>query len=259
VVDPRELATGPASLSDDAAAMSRAWRLIVASVLVGIAVTVPWSFELVDSTIGDSVANNLLGYDAKGAAIDGVGMGVVFAFISGLAGSFTACNIAAFSAIAPLSCQRRAMGDVLRPLGWLGLRRHRPRARLDGTGDAQGRARSAARPLRTAAARAGADHGRAHRRVSRRAPVPAVSQDVRVRRLVAAPSPRWLQSRPGRVTRFTAGALLIAGTFTLAYWVLRVPAAFGIGWWPSMPCPEDAYLTVRVPSMPPSRWPGTLQ
>jgi hypothetical protein len=47
--------------------------------------------------------------------------------------------------------------------------------------------------------------------------------------------PRWLASKPGRVTRFTAGALLIAGTFTFTYWVLRVPAAFGIGWWPSMP------------------------
>jgi hypothetical protein len=37
------------------------------------------------------------------------------------------------------------------------------------------------------------------------------------------------------VTRFIAAALLIAGTFTFTYWVLRAPAAFGIGWWPSMP------------------------
>jgi hypothetical protein len=114
-VDPREL------LYDDAAATSRTWRLIAVSVLAGVLVTLLWSFELVDSTIGDNVANNLLGYDAKGAAIDGAGMGAVFAFVSGLAGSFTACNIAAFSAIAPLSCQRRAMSDVLRPLGWLAL------------------------------------------------------------------------------------------------------------------------------------------
>lgn len=47
--------------------------------------------------------------------------------------------------------------------------------------------------------------------------------------------PRWLQSKPGRITRFTASALLIAGAFTFTYWVLRVPAHFGIGWWPTMP------------------------
>ena len=117
VLGPRELPAGPRSLSEDAAALSRAWRLILVSVVAGVAVTVLWSFQLVDSTIGDNVADNLLGYDAKGAAIDGAGTA----------------------------------------------------------------------------------------------------------------------SKPGGVTRFTAGALLIAGTFTFTYWVLRVPAAFGIGWWPSMP------------------------
>lgn len=47
--------------------------------------------------------------------------------------------------------------------------------------------------------------------------------------------PRRPAARPGQMTRFTAGALLTAGTFTFTYWVISVPAAFGMGWWPSLP------------------------
>lgn len=46
---------------------------------------------------------------------------------------------------------------------------------------------------------------------------------------------RWLAARPGRRARVTGGALLAAGTFTFVYWVLRVPAIFGYGWFPRMP------------------------
>ena len=302
-VDPREL------LYDDAAAPSRPWRLIALSVLAGVLVTLLWSFELVDSTIGDNVANNLLGYDAKGAAIDGAGMGAVFAFVSGLAGSFTACNIAAFSAIAPLSTQRRAMGDVLRPLGWLAagacavagtygavgasigtsipqlsdamtgdvpvrliqsivvfgviglvlvwmglatlgvmpdpLRRlyeRRPHAQVLIMGGLIGAfligrpfplfhkmfeyAASTHNPLFGAGAFVLQTLGNI---------VVMAALFVLLSYVGRGAFPRWLQSRPGRATRFTAGALLIAGTFTFTYWVLRVPAHLGIGWWPSMP------------------------
>jgi hypothetical protein len=309
VVDPRELPAGPRSSSDDAAALPRTWRLILVSVVAGVAVTVLWSFQLVDSTIGDNVANGLLGYDAKGAAIDGTGMGVAFAFISGLAGSFTACNVAAFSAIAPLSCQRRAMGDVLRPLGWLALGAcavagtygavgalvgtSMPQLSDAMTGDLPVRLiqsivvfgvigvvlvwmglatlRVVPDPLRGLYARrpraqvlvmgaligaflVGRPFPLFHKMFEYAASthnplfgggafvLQTLGNIVVMATLFVVLSyagrgafPRWLGSKPGRVTRFTAGALLVAGTFTFTYWVLRVPAAFGIGWWPSMP------------------------
>jgi hypothetical protein len=46
---------------------------------------------------------------------------------------------------------------------------------------------------------------------------------------------RWLAARPDRLVRFNAVALLTAGTFLIAYWCLRLPAVFGIGWWPRVP------------------------
>jgi hypothetical protein len=46
---------------------------------------------------------------------------------------------------------------------------------------------------------------------------------------------RWLAARPDRVARFNAVAMLAAGTFLIAYWCVRLPAVFGIGWWPRVP------------------------
>ncbi|MDP9868113.1 MULTISPECIES: hypothetical protein [Streptosporangium] len=102
--------------------------------LAGALIASLWSFRLVDSVIGDNVANTLLGYDAKQTQIGGLVAGTIFAFVSGLAGTFTACNIAAFGAIAPMAdagggrAGGRAdasapvrIGATLRPLGWLAL------------------------------------------------------------------------------------------------------------------------------------------
>jgi hypothetical protein len=95
------------------------------SIIAGFLLTVVWSAEFVDSTIGDNVANTLLGHDAKETPIAGIAAGIAFAFASGLAGTFTACNIAAFGAMSPM------LGDggghvsrlrrLLRPLGWLSV------------------------------------------------------------------------------------------------------------------------------------------
>jgi hypothetical protein len=95
------------------------------SIIAGFLLTVVWSAEFVDSTIGDNVANTLLGHDAKATPIAGIAAGIAFAFASGLAGTFTACNIAAFGAMSPM------LGDggghvsrlrlLLRPLGWLSV------------------------------------------------------------------------------------------------------------------------------------------
>ncbi|WP_410588491.1 hypothetical protein [Amycolatopsis sp. lyj-23] len=95
-------------------------RIAVGAILAGFVLTAIWSAPLVDSVIGDSVANNLLGYDAKATPISGVLAGTLFAFVSGLAGSFTACNIAAFGAVAPLvGDQTGRKRSALKPLGWI--------------------------------------------------------------------------------------------------------------------------------------------
>jgi len=95
----------------------------VVAILAGFALTAIWSAPFVDSVIGDSVANGLLGHDAKATPISGVLAGTLFAFVSGLAGSFTACNIAAFGAVAPLvggeAGEKRSFATTLKPLGWI--------------------------------------------------------------------------------------------------------------------------------------------
>lgn len=97
---------------------------IAVSALFGFALTVVWSAEFVDRTIGDSVADTLLGHTAKGTPIPGALAGVLFALVTGIAGTFTACNIAVFSALAPLTggrsvSRRGRMAAALRPLGQL--------------------------------------------------------------------------------------------------------------------------------------------
>ena len=101
----------------------RRTRVVVLSTIAGFVLTVIWSASFVDSAIGDSVANTLLGHDAKGTAIAGVGSGVVFAFVSGLAGTFTACNIAVFGTMAPLvggaGGTWSRLRAAVRPILWL--------------------------------------------------------------------------------------------------------------------------------------------
>lgn len=103
-------------------------RILVFSILGGLALAVLWSYEFVDSTIGDNVANTLLGHDAKETAIAGTAAGLLFAFVSGLAGTFTACNIAMAASIGPMSQASRtglggrtsgAVRAILRPVAYL--------------------------------------------------------------------------------------------------------------------------------------------
>ncbi|AYV33129.1 hypothetical protein EES41_40855 (plasmid) [Streptomyces sp. ADI95-16] len=100
----------------------RALVLLVGA-LFGFALTVVWSAQFVDKTIGDNIADTLLGHTAKGAPIGGALAGVAFALATGIAGTFTACNIAVFSALAPLAgasaTRRGRMAAALRPLGFL--------------------------------------------------------------------------------------------------------------------------------------------
>jgi len=110
--------------SDGQATRPRRTSLIVgASVLAGLLLAVVWSFELVDSVIGDTVASAILGHDAAGTAIGGTAGGLVFAFVSGLAGTFTACNVAMLASLGPMSqaSSSTTARALIRPVGWLML------------------------------------------------------------------------------------------------------------------------------------------
>jgi hypothetical protein len=117
--------SAPAELSafDTGSYPVRRNLVILISVLAGFVLTVIWSAKFVDSVIGDTIANNVLGHDAKKTPISGAIAGVVFAFVSGVAGTFTACNIAVMGAVAPLvgerSGRRPRLAEVLKPIGWM--------------------------------------------------------------------------------------------------------------------------------------------
>ena len=96
--------------------------LVAGSAILGLGLAVVWSPTFVDQTIGENGATTILGYSVTATPITGVLMAIGFAFVSGLTGTFTACNVAGLSAIAPLSAGRRpSLASALRSLGWLAL------------------------------------------------------------------------------------------------------------------------------------------
>lgn len=101
----------------------RTGRIVAVSVVAGVLLAVLWSFEFVDTVIGANVADTILGGDAKTDAIAGTTAGLLFAFVSGLAGTFTACNIAMAASIGPLAQAGRTstVRALLRPVGYLAL------------------------------------------------------------------------------------------------------------------------------------------
>ncbi|OKI60488.1 hypothetical protein [Micromonospora sp. CB01531] len=105
----------------------RRLRVALLSTAAGVLLAVLWSFELVDKVIGDNVANTVLGHDAKATAITGTAAGLLFAFVSGFAGTFTACNIAMAASVGPMSqasgghASAAPLRSLLRPVGWLAL------------------------------------------------------------------------------------------------------------------------------------------
>ncbi|MEO6503656.1 MAG: hypothetical protein ABIQ09_17310 [Jatrophihabitantaceae bacterium] len=116
-VQPVESQSGPA------VDRSRRNRALLIGLLAGLAMAVLWSYKFVDTTIGQNIAKTALGHDAETTPISGLISGAVFAFVTGVAGSFTACNIAVFGAVGPMIEQqqggRQALRSMLRPLGWL--------------------------------------------------------------------------------------------------------------------------------------------
>lgn len=116
-------ATAPAP--DPTATPDRRGRTVLWSVIVGLVITAAWSAPFVDKVIGESIADTVVGHDAAATSITGSLAGLLFAFAAGLAGTFTACNIAAFSAMAPMMAGRPSTASklkfALRPIGWLAV------------------------------------------------------------------------------------------------------------------------------------------
>ncbi|GGP86369.1 hypothetical protein [Streptomyces melanogenes] len=97
--------------------------VLLLAVLGGLLLAYAWSAEFVDQEIGARSANAMLGHDAHATPIANIASGVLFALVTGLAGSFTACNIAVFGAVGPLvgsaRTRRARLLHTLKPIGWL--------------------------------------------------------------------------------------------------------------------------------------------
>ncbi|MFC0031692.1 hypothetical protein ACFFMM_19410 [Micromonospora chaiyaphumensis] len=286
-------------------------RAALVSTAAGLLLAVVWSFELVDSVIGDTVANGVLGHDAKATALTGTGAGLLFALVSGFAGTFTACNIAMVASIGPMSqagrTPRTAAGawrPLLRTIGLLAagmlpvaaaygalgvlLGDRLPQLSTASVGDMPVRliqssvvfgliglallylglaalgvvpdlfaGRPAGRVVVLGALIGGFLIGRPyplfnklfHWAVDTGNPVygalafalQSLGNILVVTVLFAAlvllsrgRFLRWMAD-PRRSVVVTGSLLVALGVFTVVYWDLRVPAHFGVGWFPSMP------------------------
>lgn len=303
-----QLASQPTVNVDDRPARSA--RVVFISVVAGVLLALLWSYEFVDSVIGDNVANTILGHDAKRTAIAGTAAGLIFAFVSGLAGTFTACNIAMAAAVGPMSQAGATSGGtglrmLLRPVGFLTLGMVTVSAVYGFVGVLLGdklpqlsAAKAGDMPVRIiqssvvfgviglvlvwmglAALKVVPDVF-ANRPVARVVTLGALIGGF----LIGRPYPlfnklfhwavdtgnplygaaafvlqslgniaivtvifallillsrgrflTWLSSNPRRLMIITGSLLIALGVFTVVYWDIRVPAIFGIGWFPTMP------------------------
>jgi hypothetical protein len=288
----------------------RAFWLLLGSIALGLGLAVVWSPSFVDQTIGENGATTILGYSVTATPITGVLMAIGFSFVSGLTGTFTACNVAGLSAIAPLSGGRQpSVVSALRSLGWLALGTSLVAGLYGAIGALLGpsipqlsHASFGRFPIRLIQSMvvfgmlglALFVMGVTALPVIRVRPIQPGGRYSPVRLvliggligafLIGRPFPlfvkifqyaaathnpalgalvfvlqslgniavlalvflavsvvargsllRWLTALPDRLARFNAVALLAAGTFLIAYWCVRLPAVFGIGWWPRVP------------------------
>ena len=80
---------------------------LIAATLAGVVIAGFWNFRVVDGFGADIVAANTIGeYRGKAGefAMLGAAFGFLFAFVAGLAATFTACNCVAFAMIPGLVC-----------------------------------------------------------------------------------------------------------------------------------------------------------
>jgi cytochrome c biogenesis protein CcdA len=107
--------SGPISVPSTTAAVdtlyppSRRIFYLLIAVAIGITIAGFWNFRVVDGFGADIVAANTIG-DYRGKAGQfaslGTAFGFIFAFVAGLAATFTACNCVAFAMIPGLVCSQ---------------------------------------------------------------------------------------------------------------------------------------------------------
>lgn len=74
--------------------------------MIGVVLAYMWSYRFVDDVIAGNIGRALLNDGLHDYALVGTSTFLVFAFVSGLAGTFTACNVCVLSAALPLAGQR---------------------------------------------------------------------------------------------------------------------------------------------------------
>lgn len=104
----------------------RPWRTVLISAVFGVVLAVIWSPDLVDDVIAGGIANPFFGAgELDEVPLTGSGVAIAFAFVTGVAGMLTACNVAVFCALAPLSSGRSSTRSMItglvKPIGWLML------------------------------------------------------------------------------------------------------------------------------------------
>jgi hypothetical protein len=106
-----ETSTLPLIAADDAVTRTypagRRIIYLLAAVAAGVVIAGFWNFRVVDGFGADIVAANTIGeYRGKAGEFGALGaaFGFVFAFVAGLAATFTACNCVAFAMIPGLVC-----------------------------------------------------------------------------------------------------------------------------------------------------------
>lgn len=70
------------------------------AILAGVALAVFWSYEFVDNVLGQGIHDALIRGPLDTSVLSGA---LVGGLVTGLAGTFTACNVACFATIAPLT------------------------------------------------------------------------------------------------------------------------------------------------------------
>jgi hypothetical protein len=301
------------------AAESRTHALLVAalSTLAGLVIATVWSAQVVDGMIGANIANTALGTNAKELQLSAGEplLGIIFAFIAGVAATFTACNCVVFSCVAPLAAAKNVQQQSIgRILGWMALGVVVVTSAYGVAGALLGRA---APVLSTATLAIGVGKGYPIRLAQSTAVFVTLGIVLvlwglttlglapnPLRRLTASrpwfkpfalglligfftvgrPYPLfrkafeytadtgnpvvgasaialqglgniaimmvvllvllyatggrfegWLRGHSSRAATLTAISLIVGGVFFLAYWGLRVPSYYGIGWFPHMP------------------------
>src|SRR6266581_4844354 len=96
------------------------WTVVLAALAIGLLLAILWSPALADDAIGETIANTILGASAKTVPLGNTLFGLAFAIAAGLGTTFTACNCAVFSCIAPLSGEKgQASTGLGRLLLWM--------------------------------------------------------------------------------------------------------------------------------------------